>query len=65
MTLGQNVSKAIFAAPQRLLRHLPANLPSGFSGEYGAVYARGLVCREDPETFISETQNIISISGRA
>ena len=57
MTMGPNVCRVVFLAafPSRFLRHLPATLPSDYilSGEYRHV------CREDPDTFISEVRNII------
>lgn len=59
MTMGANVCSMVFlsASPNRFLRHLPATLPSDniLSGEYRHPQ---IICKEDPDTFISEIRNI-------
>lgn len=65
MTMGANVCSMVFltAFPNRFLRHLPATLPSDsiLSGEYRQPQ---IVCKEDPDTFISEIRNIVDARGR-
>lgn len=65
MTMGANLCSVVFltAFPNRFLRHLPATLPSDniLSREYRHAQ---LVCKEDPDTFISEIRYIVDARAR-
>ena len=65
MTMGANVCREVFltASPNRFLRHLPAKLPSDdiTSVEYRQPQ---IICKEDPDTFISEVRNITEARAR-